>query len=313
MRISRYIKRNSRRALAENWSQGVAAGLILTLSTLLSLLTEQTLYRILNSQEYRAILERIPVIQGWLSSGHYGAVVHLLTILVVGVIEFFLLIPLLLGICKWAFAVVSAKPAPITYLFYYYTGFRKYRTCIHMGLSIFFRMFGYLLVGILPAACIYSLGMFYQNSSDYSSYIAAVIRGFSILFLVMGLIYTAYAMMKYVLAGYLYADDLSLRPSQAIHGSVRIMARERFHFLWLVASFLPLFLCCILVVPLLFVIPYFSVCSAMYAKYLIERDKRLVQPLLQEEKETPEDVGGSGKVCYNSRCSEQGDSPEKEM
>ncbi|MBC5787456.1 DUF975 family protein [Clostridium facile] len=276
MTVNSHIRRNTGRALQANWSKGIAIGLVFLSIHLLLLLVEKTTYTFLSSSGYKNLFSSITAVQKWITNGHYDAIAHLITLLIVGIVSLFLVSPIWFGSIKWAYAVASGENSPIALVFYFYTSAKRYFHSIGIILSVFFRMLGYLIVSLLPACAMYSLAWFYQSSGYYSAYIYWVMLGFTWLLLFTGLIFFIYVCSKYYLVGFLFVEDSSLKIAQMIRLSSCMMKGERFQLIMLLICMVPLLVLCVIFIPIIFVIPYLSVELALFAKYQIEHAKREV-------------------------------------
>lgn len=274
MTINTHIKRNAKKALQGQWSKGIAAGMIIWVGIVLLGLIEYTVFEILSSEEYKTIFSRYSLVQRWIEHGNYDTVMHLITIGIVFLLAVFFVTPLIFGYAKWSYSIASGKDSPMSLLFYYFTGIKKYFKTIGIIFSLSIRIAGYTLFSFLPSAFVYSISIFYSRLNTYSQYIYMVIIGFIWLALLMGISFGIYSVLKYVLVLYLHVEDPSLNGFQLIRLSSSLMKGQRRSAFFLAASFLPWLISCILIIPIIFVVPYFSVVYAIYAKYMIERGKK---------------------------------------
>ena len=274
MTVNSHIRRNTGRALQANWSKGIAVGLVFLSVHILLLLVEKNIYTFLTSYGYKNLLSSIDTVQKWIANGQYDAIAHLATLVVVGVVSLFLVSPIWFGGIKWAYAVASGENSPIALVFYFYTSGKRYFHSIGIILSVFFRIFGYLIVSLLPACAMYSLAWFYQSSGYYSIYLYWVMLGFTWLLFIVGLAYFIYACCKYYLVGFLFVENTSLKTTQLVRLSSCIMKGERFQLILLLICMVPLLVLCIVFIPIIFIVPYLSVELALFAKYQIEHAKR---------------------------------------
>lgn len=75
---------------------------------------------------------------------------------------------------------------------------------------------------------------------------------------------------RFSMANFLLGPDYGCPAREAIALSVRRTRGHRWRLVWLDISFLPWFAACLLVVPALYVIPYYAACRVEYSRYLMK-------------------------------------------
>lgn len=122
-------------------------------------------------------------------------------------------------------------------------------------------------------------------SQDFSAPLSVLLGSMlmiagTVLFIALG-IFAWVFLKRYFLAPYLYAaGDCSVR--QAFKQSVYFMKGHKGELFLFDLSFIGWFLCCIVLVPILYVFPYYTSASALYARVLIERGQREKEVSVQE-------------------------------
>lgn len=283
MTVNRYIKRNAKNALRGQWSKGVAAVLILLCVNIALTLLEKTVNGILGTEAYLSMLSQMDAVQWLMAHGVYESVIRYSVLAVVLLIEFFIITPFWFGFLKWAYAIASGKPSPITLLFYYYTGVKKYFKSLRVLFSVALRAVCYTFVLTLPAMLLYGAAVYYGGTQGYLPYFYLVMMGLCALLAFCGGVLALVLSMKYMIVGFLFVEDASIKIRPAIRHSAEIMKHQKRVAASLLVSFFPLLILSLAFLPLLFVLPYVAVAFAIFAKYLIEKDRR--------ERPAPERIG----------------------
>ncbi len=130
------------------------------------------------------------------------------------------------------------------------------------------------LFAIPSAMLLAGIWMVRQWSGSYVLLVlAALVLLEVIVTLVMGVLWFCW-IQRYFLVDYLFVSGEEEGLHAILRRSVRIMKKNRVQTAALIGSFLPWILLCLLVVPLLFVLPYLFSSMAINAKVLLERDRR---------------------------------------
>lgn len=274
MTVNRHIKRNAKNALRGQWSKGIAAALILLCVVIALTLLETTVDTILGTEAYFTMLSRFSPVQWLTAHGLYDSAVRYSVLAVVLILEFFLLTPFGFGFLKWAYAIASGERSPITLLFYYYTGFKKYFKSLWVAFSVLLRVVCYTFVFTLPAMLLYGGASYYAATPGYLPYFYLVMVGLSVLLALFGGVLALILSMKYMIVAFLFVEDAQIKVRASIQRSAEIMKQQKRSAASLLLSFVPLLLLSLAYLPLLFVLPYIAVAFAIFAKYLIEKDRR---------------------------------------
>ena len=274
--VNLVVNRQAVRCLRGRWGKGVAGSLFIMGMWMLIFLLEQLCLTALSLLE-EPLLE-MPLLGIFLTPAQAVAsgVFSLISLLV--------LVPLLAGFTRW-FYLLSSGPTPdLRTIFDFLASPRLYGKAVWLWFSTSLRVliFGGLLS--LPTLAVW-LGQRYL--AVFSSPAAAIGRA-ALLFLllvlaVLSLILTAAFGLRYFLAPYYLASGDQVTVREAVRSSVQKMKGHKGQVLTLMVGWLPLWLSCLLLAPLPFVMPYCGCALAINARYLMEQPAEADHAVPQQE------------------------------
>ena len=124
---------------------------------------------------------------------------------------------------------------------------------------------------LLNSPCAALLGAWYyaQNTGQLQTLPSRIVLGGAVVCGLTGVVFTMLLNQQYAAAAYLLAVDPSLSVRQSVRESRRRMAESCGKMMLFKLSFLPWFLSCVLLIPLIYVIPYYQQgCVCMLQKIL---------------------------------------------
>lgn len=197
--------------------------------------------------------------------------VILSAIIVVGLWQF-LGVPLLYGSLRWAWYTSLGENVPFYEVFYYFEDGYSYIRSISLGFRIFVRFILILIVCFAPYAVIsiicapglynlFNLSMPYFVSSLWA--LGNVLRLF-------GAILSFFLLIRYFSAPLILINDKNISPQEALELSVVISKYSNGRTLLFLSSFFLWFILSGLMLPLLYIVPYFLVAYAAESKALID-------------------------------------------
>ena len=83
------------------------------------------------------------------------------------------------------------------------------------------------------------------------------------------IVFTIFIMLKYYMAPFLMAANEEMDPLEAIHMSKIISFNSKWNFISLVLSFTGYILACLLIVPIVFVLPYFNASYSAHCRFAV--------------------------------------------
>ena len=199
---------------------------------------------------------------------------HAAVFIPVSVALFLLLAPIGVGCYRWFLLLARGKRLPVRQIFCRFETVACYRSTLWLVLNVELRKLAMLLLGIAPGAVV--LGASFSLSAGLPRLLLLGTR-------LLGLFLTAYGAgvafvysRKYFLVYYLAARKA--RPCrELLHESAERMRGQRLNTAVLYLHFVPALLCCVLLLPALYVLPYLSVTLGCQAN-------RLMNPQQEQEK-----------------------------
>ena len=189
-----------------------------------------------------------------------------------------ILAPLFLGITRWFYLLIQEEKATFTELFHFFESLRRYCKAVWYTVQITMRTLAWGIVFmILPAgvmsASIRFLRLEALSRQARSAASVGVILAFGLL-LLASLLYAIY-INKYALTPYLLCESDHVSVRQAFRTSIRYTKGYRGIKLLFTLSFIGWYLLSpfTLFLILLFVIPYHSAGAAVFARYLVEKNR----------------------------------------
>ena len=277
------LKRNARLAMRGHWAGGIlilliqlgASGLISVLQQIaisIFVLKPSTVNSIpfyaTEQSSYIQILGDVLI-----SSRAEWVIIGTATLL-----QLLLIFPLSLGVIRWYFRIVYGGNPSITEAFHFFETPKAYGRAVWYDISIGIRsMLWAVLFYALPSAVI-GLSVYYLSIGDESLRLQrmAATAGvfFSVLmFLTATLLYGAF-INRYALAPYLIGADDEMTVGKAIKTSIQYTNGFKFSLMWFSLSFLGWFLLCVFFFPVFYVFPYYMSAFALYARYIIDKNRQ---------------------------------------
>ena len=277
MKLRKLVKRNGKRCLYNNWGKAVAIVLLMLAVSLLFTMIEMIIGLVFGAPQIVNVgndgywLNNLPN-TSWLS-------IALTSIIAVG--SFLITTPLKLGVTRWYYELSEGESPELLSIFNCFSG-RQYFRALSLQIHILGRMLLWaLLYFALPAAVLGASLWVLNYGPDYMNLDMCYVIGSmgflfaALLLLFFGLFY-AVAMQKFFLARY-YVTNENLGVWEALKKSRHATKGKRGEILLFHLSFLPWFLSCVLVIPCLYVQPYYENSAMLYARVLMEAHYRSTQ------------------------------------
>lgn len=268
MKLIILVKSNGRRSLYNSWGKAVAISLMDSAVFLLFALVELVL---------SMIFETAPIIVG---NGVTLVSVFLTFIITVG--YFLIREPLNLGILRWYYGISEGVSEEIINIFSVFASVKQYFRSLCLEINVWGRkliMACYyfvfpLLLFFVSSECLDS-GDLYM-SADLSYIIGSAGCLFSALAFVFAFILFLIHKQKFFLARY-YLVVGGLAPIEAIKKSKHASKNRLGEILLFKLSFMPLQLLRLLVIPSIYVKPYYNASAMIFARVLMEEHYRSTQ------------------------------------
>jgi hypothetical protein len=190
----------------------------------------------------------------------------------------FLGVPLLYGTLRWTWYSSLNNDIPFYEIFYYFGSGYNYIRAISLGFRIFLRIVIILALCFTPSiiilvACMPQLYNFLNFPMPY--FVSSLWALGNVLELFGGTL-SVILLLRYVSAPILLINNEKLSPQEALNFSVIISKFANGRTLSFLLSFSGWLIISILILPLLYAIPFFFVSYSIYCKYLMENYNRIV-------------------------------------
>ncbi len=271
MSIRQTIKKNALGSLKHHWGRAIGILLFLASINALFLLLEQFFCYLLSLNVIEEPALVVDLFHGRIQITSSMAIVTA----AFAIVSFVLMTPLLFGMTKWYFHQVGGERPALQTLFSYFYSVRDLFRSIVLRIIITVRAVLWGLLFAIPSGLIFwAIQMVGQWKSEYTLLLnAALLLLEGVVTLIMALLWFCW-IQRYFLVDYLFVSEAEMGLHAMIKKSVRIMKKNRVQTAALYGSFLPWILLSVLVVPLLFVLPYLFSSAAINARVLLERDAR---------------------------------------
>lgn len=256
---SHVIKQNANTSLRDKWPQAIGVGAIVLSVFCIHVVLLETFAMILQNflpQTAAVLISCLPII---LAGQFFG-------------------MPLLYGALRWFWFSSLEADVPISEVFCYFSDGREYLRAISLSFRVFVRIVGILFLCFLPTLLIEAARSPYTYQLFHSSmpYWVSSIWAFGRLMTLFGTVLSVILLLRYFAAPILMINDPSISPQEALNLSVIISKNANGKTLGFLFSFFGWYLLSLLVVPLLYIIPYFLCSYAVYCRYLINHYNRTV-------------------------------------
>ena len=179
--------------------------------------------------------------------------------------------PLQLGVKKWYWGQVSGETPPLLTVFDYFYNWRQLFRAILLQLALWVRKAAWAVLFFAPSVLLAAALMMMDRplySMEVLLYIALLLL-LAFVTLSMGVLWY-FTTLRYYLADYLFVTREGMGIREAIKISSAAMKGSKRTLFSLQLSLLPWRLTTVLLVPLVFVAPYYSASMAIFAKVRLE-------------------------------------------
>lgn len=122
---------------------------------------------------------------------------------------------------------------------------------------------------LLPFTVVTSLILAIAFSGGIELYLLFSLSSGALILLITGLVFRFIIIQRYFLAEYIMTENPELRASLCVKRSKNLLDGHMFKVVKFKLSFLPMFLSCVLILPLIFVYPHYKQCRSIIAKDII--------------------------------------------
>lgn len=266
MTLRKQVKYNAKRCLCNSWGKAVAISLMGVAIYLLFAIIEMIANLLLTLPAQTSYL--IPGISdSWLLSFAISVV------MAIG--SFLLLVPLNLGITSWYYSLSDGISEDILNIFCFFANRRMFFRSLYLTLNIGVRvLLTSLLYLIVPGAGIgFSIWLLSTVPFAGAIFAGSLALTFSAMLFLLMLGFLLVRLQKYFLARY-YLLDTTTTVHKAIRNSIHATKSVRDEIFLFKLSFLGWGIASLILLPILYTSAYYSMSAMLYARFLMEQDKR---------------------------------------
>ncbi len=270
------VKKNARLLLRGNLAKGAAITLVLAGVVLLFKGVETVCLLILDMLGISAAAQGIGGLSDILSILPLLPPIPIATTVIVVLLGSLVLAPLYVGIKSWYFELSGGKKCSVSEIFEPFSHARTLFRSWFLLIDVFLRSFFWVYLCVLPGALLGTTGFALLTARlalENGELIGTLAVGLGVVLGLLGLIIGVVTALRYSLAPYLYAEDMTRSARFCIRTSVRYMHGSHGRMLGLLCSFLPWALFSVLVLPALYAFPYAQASVAIFARYLIQKGR----------------------------------------
>lgn len=268
MTLNKAIKFNAKKCLRNNWGRAILIFVIMAaVSAVLGALDNA----IFSTFGFHRVEISIDLLRGgymewWLAEGADVTWYEVALSILLSLVRLCIMAPLTLGAANWALELSDGRSNAIGELFWAFDNAAWYRS-VWMSITVAVKtgLFAIAVEAIPTAMMAIGAANLWENRSLG---VPLVVIG-SVLMLV-ALPFTWWFGARYMAANLLLCDRYYYTVKEATRLSVALTRGRRWQIVGFYLSFLPWYLLCCLVLPLLYVIPYVAVAGTMMARYLFE-------------------------------------------
>lgn len=265
------MKQNAKGCLKRHWGSAMGTFFVFAMIYLLRTVMEEVV----------RLVAGIPLEMEWNAMGFLGGFPDTLRFVdptSLGITTLFIFVgllilsPLTLGIQRYYWNLAGDEPSGIGCIFDFYSSSALYLRSVMLNLRIALRT---LVTGValqFPAVVLLGFGLIFRDGSFgfiKSEGLSEMLLSFAGLAAFCGLLILFVYAQRFFLAGYFAAADDGLELTDAIEYSAAWMHGHKLRLTGFYFSFLPWFLLCILVLPVLFVYPYVNTALAGFAREVV--------------------------------------------
>lgn len=273
MRLRKTIKANARLALCRHWCRAAAIAMIVMLFWALFTALEELLMTVFNAAGFVDIMQTPQLVLDDIPNVSWPAMV----ISAVAAAAFlFVMAPLKLGVTWWYYQLTDGQGRPTSEIFRYFLSPSKFFRAVWFKITLFCRkLFWSVIFLVLPAAAIAAGSMWSGRASrDIETLLSKGLEIIGVISLIISLILLAIWLMRYYLAAYMLANDDDISPRLAVKQSIDISSGRLSEFFMLEISMIGWDILDMMILPRLFTLPYRGVIRGLYARYLLELQRR---------------------------------------
>ncbi|MCL2014368.1 MAG: DUF975 family protein [Oscillospiraceae bacterium] len=258
--IRKQIKKNAKAALCGKWGMASAAVILIVCVIVLVSAIMEFLLIVFGVNIFNRDFMKLEDVLGGLVNSDPTALIIIAGCLVLDII---LLVPLWTGLKRLCCNAAAGNETRFPDIFSI-----KWFSSIRLFFAVFIRFVLAAAVFSVPSAMLFLLPS--RIGSGRMAGLVPLIYFTAFVLAVFALILGFVFIKRYFLSMYLASENPDWKLRRCLKVSAKMMRGRKSGLLNLELSFIPLLLTGVLVVPLIFIIPYIQTSFAIYAKYIIQ-------------------------------------------
>lgn len=248
---SSVVKLTAKTALKNNWPKAAAVCVISVCARLIVGLTAS--------------------LAAYMANGTVGIILS-------AVLSFFILLPLFLGVIRFFWRMIfSADDSPVL-VFYYFSGKKHYMRAVKLAFLLTVRALFFGIILLIPAMIVdLFAGSFLYDALNIATPLWTTNLYYLSLFLkTVAFVILAFIIARYYIAPFLLIADEEMEAAEAIHMSDVISKSTILDFIYLFFSLIGWIALSVLVVPIIFTLPYIITSFSVHVRFAVaEYNKRV--------------------------------------
>lgn len=183
----------------------------------------------------------------------------------------FILLPLTLGLLRYFWRLLfGSRDNPIS-VFYYFSDKLLYKKSMTLIFSLFIKfLLWYIILNIPLLITKFMAGNFIYDMVDIPIPVwTANLTNVGKFLKIISSVLIFFIMMRYYLSPMLFIADDNIESAEAIHMSTVISKKTSVDYIYLILSFFGWFLLSILIIPVIFVLPYFITSYLVHSRFAV--------------------------------------------
>lgn len=268
--LFRRIKENAKAALSGRWGQADAIVLLVVAISILFTLTESALTLLFDVPAFLDILNTPGF---YLDDLPNTTLPSLCLSSLIWMLSAVVLIPLNLGVVRWYCGVTYGSQEDISLIFTFFESPYQVFRALWATLQVSLRSLLWAVLLFSPSFLLLGMsGNLNRQGSSPMDYTMATIGSLmGMLLFLFGGILLFICLQRYYLVPYLLCGDRKMKVSHAIRQSMQITYGYKTDLVLFHLSFFGWYLSNLLILPILYTLPYIYTSQAMMARYLMER------------------------------------------
>lgn len=290
MKLRKVIKQNGKSCLYNNWGKAIAIVLLLLSVNLLFSMVELVISLVFQ-------IPQMTTAAGGSLTLPNTSLLSLTLTMIMAIGYFLVMAPLNLGVTEWYYNLTEGQSPDILTLFNCFSS-RRYFQSLSLEIHILGRKIVLALLYFALPAAVYaaSFACLFYGPAYMNEEMSRVIGAMGMLFaallsLLFAILYGIHIQKFFLSKYYLVIENLGVW--EALKKSKHASRGKRGDIFLFHLSFLPGFLSCLLLLPSLYVQPYYSASATIYARFLMEQHYRSTQLVPVEKEEEQEETADS--------------------